>query len=270
MKISIVTINYNNLEGLKKTVSSVVNQTSKEFNYVIIDGGSIDGSKEYLESNNHYFDYWVSEPDKGIYNAMNKGILKATGEYLLFLNSGDYLVNEYALENVVPLLTHNIVAFDCLLEKSGKIVGKRTHIERPTFHYVYKNGFKHQSTFVRSELFNIIGLYNESYKISGDYEFWIRCFLYPKLTCKGVKFTTSVFELGGISQNSDWGAEHKLIENDLLSNVIIDFYLIDDYLRFKKSALNRLFRIESLVLNFSSIKKSIKVYFKTKIKKILV
>lgn len=83
-RLSIITINYNNLEGLKKTVESVVNQTWQEFEYIVIDGGSTDGSATYLESQNDKITYWVSEPDKGIYSAMNKGIAKATGEYLLF------------------------------------------------------------------------------------------------------------------------------------------------------------------------------------------
>ena len=86
-RVSIITINYNNLEGLKRTVESVVNQIWQEFEYIIIDGGSTDGSAEYIENQKENFDYWVSEKDAGIYNAMNKGIKVATGEYLLFLNT---------------------------------------------------------------------------------------------------------------------------------------------------------------------------------------
>ena len=97
-KLTIITINYNNLEGLKRTVESVLNQTWQEFEYIVIDGGSNDGSAEYIESQSEHIDYWVSEPDKGIYNAMNKGIAKARGEYLLFLNSGDHLYSAKVLE----------------------------------------------------------------------------------------------------------------------------------------------------------------------------
>ena len=86
MKISIITINYQNLEGLKKTVQSVINQTYSNIEYIVIDGNSEDGTKEFLESQDSNIEYWISEPDKGIYNAMNKGILKAKGDYLLFLN----------------------------------------------------------------------------------------------------------------------------------------------------------------------------------------
>jgi glycosyltransferase involved in cell wall biosynthesis len=93
MLLSIITINYNNLSGLEKTIQSVLNQTLKNFEFIIIDGGSTDGSKEYNQEKNEFIDCWVSESDNGIYHAMNKGIKMAKGEYCLFLNSGDYLVD---------------------------------------------------------------------------------------------------------------------------------------------------------------------------------
>lgn len=88
MKYSIITINYNNADGLRRTIESVVNQTYKDIEYIIIDGGSTDGSVDVIKEYGSQIDYWVSEPDKGIYNAMNKGILQAHGEYLNFMNSG--------------------------------------------------------------------------------------------------------------------------------------------------------------------------------------
>ena len=82
MKLSIITINYNNCEGLKKTIESVVNQIWRDFEYIVIDGGSTDGSLDVIKEFSSYIDYWVSEPDKGIYNALNKGVVAANGEYL--------------------------------------------------------------------------------------------------------------------------------------------------------------------------------------------
>ena len=99
-QLSIITINYNNLAGLQKTFESVFNQTFQDFEYIVIDGGSTDGSKELIEQYHDKIDYWVSEPDSGIYNAMNKGIVRANGEYLQFLNSGDSLLGENILKNV--------------------------------------------------------------------------------------------------------------------------------------------------------------------------
>ena len=95
MKLSIITVNLNNLEGLKKTYESVVSQTFTDYEWLVIDGGSTDGSREFIEQHQDKFAYWCSEPDKGIYNAMNKGIVRAKGEYLNFMNSGDYFALTY-------------------------------------------------------------------------------------------------------------------------------------------------------------------------------
>ena len=100
MKLSIITINYNNLEGLKKTYESVVCQTWTDYEWIIIDGGSTDGSREFIEEHQDKFAYWCSEPDKGVYNAMNKGIAKAQGEYLNFMNSGDRFYDHQTLNEV--------------------------------------------------------------------------------------------------------------------------------------------------------------------------
>jgi glycosyltransferase involved in cell wall biosynthesis len=91
MKLTIITINYNNKEGLVKTFDSVRVQTWKDFEFIVIDGGSTDGCKELIEQN-HQINYWVSEKDSGVYNAMNKGIRKATGDYVIFMNSGDFFM----------------------------------------------------------------------------------------------------------------------------------------------------------------------------------
>ena len=98
MKVTVITINYNNLHGLKRTIPSVLSQTCDDFEYIVVDGGSTDGSKEYIESQKG-IDQWVSEKDKGIYNAMNKGISMAHGEYCIFMNSGDHFFSTYSLEN---------------------------------------------------------------------------------------------------------------------------------------------------------------------------
>ena len=104
MKISIITVNLNNRDGLQKTIDSVVSQTFKDFEWIVIDGGSTDGSKELIEQYADHITYWVSEPDKGIYNAMNKGIKVSKGEYLFFLNSGDWLWEPNTLLSVAEAM----------------------------------------------------------------------------------------------------------------------------------------------------------------------
>lgn len=100
MKLSIVTINYNNLEGLRNTINSVLSQTFHNYEWIIIDGGSTDGSKELIEQTQQHLSYWCSEADEGIYDAMNKGIAKANGEYINFMNSGDVYASERILQDV--------------------------------------------------------------------------------------------------------------------------------------------------------------------------
>lgn len=103
MKISIITINYNNVEGLKRSIESVVNQTSKDYEYIIIDGGSTDGSVDVIKLYSNRIDYWESEPDRGIYHAMNKGVKLATGEYVIFMNSGDKFYSNEIIADFIKL-----------------------------------------------------------------------------------------------------------------------------------------------------------------------
>ncbi len=237
-KISIITINFNCKTGLKRTFDSIFVQTYIDFEYIVIDGGSNDGSKEVIEFHQNNIDYWVSEKDNGIYHAMNKGIQVAKGEYLLFMNSGDALVNDFNILNKCSLiLKEEIVAFDCFLKKDNIIIGRRTHFENPTLFYVYKNGFKHQSTFIKKSLFQKFGLYNENYKIASDYEFWIRCFLDPTTTSKSYTLPIAIFELNGISQEGNWGEEHHQIEQEFLRHLLLDFKHFEELLTYENSRI---------------------------------
>ena len=123
-KLSIITINYNDKEGLKKTIESVINQTWQDFEFIVIDGGSTDGGKEIIEQYTSKIDYWVSEPDKGIYNAMNKGIRAATGDFVLFLNSRDIFYNNEVLLNADSLISNDFGIY------YGDVIVKKTNSER--------------------------------------------------------------------------------------------------------------------------------------------
>lgn len=200
-KLSIITINYNNLAGLKKTFESVVNQTWQEFEYVIIDGGSIDGSVDYLESQSDNIDYWINEPDKGVYNAMNKGIEVATGEYLLFLNSGDHLFNNKVLSkcnvnlNCYDLITCNI---QMIGDEYSRII---CYPDKLRFSYLFINAVCHQSTFIKKELFSLIGLYDENLKIVSDWKFMILALFKYHCSYAKVNQTLVTYYLDGISSD---------------------------------------------------------------------
>jgi len=248
-KLSIITINYNNAIGLEKTILSILNQTDADLDFIVIDGNSSDDSKSVINKYQNKITYWVSEPDNGIYHAMNKGIEASKSDYLLFMNSGDVLLDDKNILNTcMEKLYEDIVAFDCFLEKENKIVGRRTHIENPTLFYVFRHGFKHQSTFIKRSLFENLGLYNEHYKIAGDYEFWIRCFLQPTTRSKNYTIPIAIFQLDGISQNGGWGKEHKQIEQELLPHLIIDFRRFEKLLPYENSRILKLvIKIQKLV-----------------------
>lgn len=209
-KISIITINFNNLDGLKRTVESVISQTWQEFEYIVIDGGSTDGSVVYIESQSTHFDYWVSEPDKGIYNAMNKGIAKATGEYILFLNSGDHFFNNTVLEkNQNYISEYDLIYFAMLLIGEGTSE-KSCYPDKLSFYNLYKGSLPHPSTFIRAKLFEKIGLYDESYKIASDWKFFINAIFNFHCEYLKVDEILSVFYRDGIS--SDLRNEKMLLE----------------------------------------------------------
>ena len=143
MKLSIITINYNNACDLKQTIQSVIEQTWGDFEYLIIDGGSTDSSLEIIKQYQNQIDYWVSEPDKGVFHAMNKGIEQSSGEYLLMLNSGDCLANNKVLEKVFDLnfYTEDILAGDVFRAAHGKIFEKSYFPAAVSFKTLFNKAF---------------------------------------------------------------------------------------------------------------------------------
>lgn len=208
--LSIITINYNNVLGLEKTIQSVLSQTFKNFEYIVIDGGSKDGSKEYIESQKEFIHYWVSEPDTGIYNAMNKGIKSSEGEYLLFLNSGDVLNGINALEDFINHqgFQGDIIYGDYKYEEGGKIFP-----DRLTPLFFVRTSLPHQSTLFKRAVFDKMGLYDENYKIVSDRAFYIKCFLSNQFIFKHVPYALVVFDLSGVS-NDPLHKEKQTLENE--------------------------------------------------------
>lgn len=219
--LSIITINYNNKIGLEKTVRSVLCQSFKDYEYIIIDGGSNDGSKQYLEFQNNLFHFWVSEPDNGIYNAMNKGIKVANGEYLLFLNSGDFLNDENSLKDFIKNeeFYGDIIYGDYRFEKGFKIFP-----DHLTPLFFARTSLPHQSTFFKRNVFEDMGNYNESYKIVSDREFYIKCFLSNKFTFKHINLPLTVYDLAGVSNNPLFKVQQALENEKMFQEYYGIFY----------------------------------------------
>ena len=201
MKLSIITVNLNNRDGLQKTIDSVVSQTFRDFEWIVIDGGSTDGSKELIEQNADHFAYWVSEPDKGIYNAMNKGIRVARGEYLQFLNSGDWYYEPNALNNAFLRHPSADIAFaDCNLIENGNIIEERQYPDIMSLKEILDFNICHNSTFFKRSLFSD-NLYNEKLKIAADFEFLIKSILLNQ-SFEHIPSTLISYDLAGISSTN--------------------------------------------------------------------
>lgn len=204
-----ITINYNNADGLKKTIESVVSQTFKEFEFIVIDGKSGDSSIEIIKETKQ-IDYWESEKDNGIYHAQNKGAKKATGEYCLFLNSGDCLAEASTLEKVVKQLDKDIVYGDLWTENAK---GERMKAVSPDILGVYHfmiSTLWHPCSFIKRSLFEKYGYYNENFKITGDYEFFIRVVLKNKVSYRHISVPISIFDTSGTSNKP----ENQLLEKE--------------------------------------------------------
>jgi glycosyltransferase involved in cell wall biosynthesis len=206
LKLSIITVNKNNASGLEKTIQSVISQTYTDFEYIIIDGNSTDRSVDKIKKNVAKINYWVSEPDTGIYNAMNKGIQKAQGEYCLFLNSGDWLIDDLILAKLFEELTHieksGIYYTDCMATNHPFIAPKSIDIN-----YLVIHNLNHQNALIKRSLFFEHGLYNEKYRIAADYDFWLREFWTYKTKFTYIETNIAGYNSFGISSLSNFDAE---------------------------------------------------------------
>lgn len=199
MKYSIITINYNNKEGLEKTIQSVLGQTSHDYQYIVIDGGSTDGSTDVIKQYAKQISYWISEPDKGRYNAMNKGIKQATGDYLNFMNSGDTFHSSTVLADVANMeYTEDIITGGFYDREKGI-----KHIIKPqdvTLLTMRKNTFNHQATFYKKELFQK-RLYDENYIIQSDAKFNYLSIIYDNCSVRITDYIVADYDFNGISSN---------------------------------------------------------------------
>ena len=180
-RFSIITVNLNNREGLRRTIESVARQTLRDFELIVIDGGSNDGSTDVLRQHKEDITFWVSEPDSGIYNAMNKGIRLATGDYLNFMNSGDCFYDDGVLARVAGYHSEAdiIVGRDYHYDQTTKRGHASVQPERLTMAHFFMATIDHQSSFIRRELFSG-NLYREDFRLVSD---WI--FFTEQIVCQG-------------------------------------------------------------------------------------
>ena len=233
--ISIITVNLNNKQGLEKTLQSVFCQTFSDYEQIIIDGGSVDGSQRVIDKYRDGISYSVSEKDAGIYAAMNKGIKASSGKWLLFLNSGDWLVDECVLSRFSDFFEDNIDMLygDMqLYDSNNKKFTEKKYSTPLSFGYFQHFTLPHQATLIRSYLFDEIGLYTEKYQLVSDWAFFLLAICRYNKTAKHIDQVVVNFDLEGV------GSKNIRLKEDerkdfLATNFPYFLAEYDDYYRIK-------------------------------------
>ena len=196
--LSVITICYNEKQ-IERTCKSIVSQTWQDFEWIVVDGGSTDGTLDILNKYKDRIDILISEPDKGIYNAQNKGIKLAHGKYLNFMNGGDTFYNSTVLEKVFKGYeqTADVLYGKCCF-KDDKVVHIYPYPSKIVINFWLEYTLSHQASFIKKELFEKYGLYDENYKIAADKEKFI-VFFKNKCSFHCIPYVIATFDMGGIS-----------------------------------------------------------------------
>ena len=236
MVLTIITINRNNAAGLEKTMQSVLNQTRTDFEYVVVDGASTDGSVEVIRRLAEGFGdrlKWVSEPDKGIYNAMNKGIGMASGKYVQILNSGDSLAAPDVVAKLFAALDQEgnpSILYGNMLKDfaDGCIHRDRSFAgEEITFLRFFIGTLNHSPAYIRRSLFQKYGLYDETLKIVSDWKWYLQAIVFGEEKPVYADIDVTLFDMAGISEtNKDLTkAEREQVLREMVPPSILADYV---------------------------------------------
>lgn len=250
MKLSIITINRNNAAGLEKTMRNVAAQTYKEFEYVVVDGASTDGSVEVIKRLEPEFAHlkWVSEPDLGIYNAMNKGIKMASGEYIMILNSADLIYTPTVLEEMLQALNNsggarillgNIIKVGVKRRRKRKSKNAKVQpkpVDSSMFIF-YQSSIPHDAAFIKKDIFDEFGYYDESMKICSDWKLFLDVIALGGVVPMYVDIDMVLFDMSGISESG--GINARIIRKERRSYLkkVIPPSILKDYDRYGSDIL---------------------------------
>lgn len=263
MRYSIITINYNNKDGLIRTIKSVVNQIYEDYEYIIIDGGSNDGSVNIIKQYAKDITYWISEKDNGVYHAMNKGVAQAHGDYLIFMNSGDSFHAPNIL-NSVSDFQDDIICGKVL--KGESTIPSGHHKSTISLVDLMRGSLPHQAMFIKRELMKKHP-YDENYKILSDWKFCIEAIVFDNCSFCNINTIIADYDTSGISTNSNGllPEERGRILKELLPPRIVEDYnrlapvddeLLNQSIILTKTVHARKFikRISRLILHFTNKK----------------
>ena len=235
MTLSIITINRNNAQGLEKTMRSVASQTGRDLEYVVVDGASTDGSVEVIRRMEALFGdrlKWLSEPDKGIYNAMNKGIGMASGDYVQVLNSGDSLVSDEVVGRMLEALKDGgfpSILYGNMLKDmpDGSIFRDRCFAGKAiSLLGLYTGSLNHSSAYIRKSLFEKYGLYDETLKIVSDWKWFLQAIILGEEKPVYADIDVSLFDMNGISvtnKSLDKAERRKVLKELIPATILVDY-----------------------------------------------
>lgn len=308
MKLSIITINYNNAEGLCRTIQSVQSQTFRDLEHIIVDGGSTDGSVEIIEAyasdmarmasgsvlmgtNGDFVAVdsqdstlangiqphevtqpaastqpsikWISEKDKGVYDAQNKGIRLAQGEYCYFLNAGDTFCNEHVLELIFKPLTFNLSPLtstpdilygnEIIVDGNGQRIGIARGVKNPTFVDLYNSCMKHQASFIRRSLFDKYGMYDADMRICSDFDWFFRVIAFhDEVSLQYKDIDIAYFENTGLSyHNPELCAKERqqILDRYMTKRMQRDYALWSKYPRLSRVGENKMVKLLLRIAN---------------------
>lgn len=204
MKISIITVVRNNKETIQSAINSVLSQTYNNIEYIIIDGGSTDGTVDIIKEYQDKVSVFISEPDKGIYDAMNKGIALSSGDVIGILNSDDFYIDEFVIDKVAKELERNI---DCLYadlvyvrsENLNKVVRYYDSSRFTPLKFAYGWMPAHPTFFVKKDIYNKYGVFRTDLKIAADFDLMVRFLYTNKLTYSYIQEPIVKMRIGGVS-----------------------------------------------------------------------
>lgn len=201
-KLSIITICLNSENNIRKTIESVLNQNFKDFEYIVIDGGSQDKTLAIINEYSNLIDYFISEKDFGIFDAQNKGANHSNCNYLLFLNAGDYLCNENVLNNIFSFdFDEDLIYGDIIYQFKNGFKFRKRMPSQITPIFMLLNSLPHPSCLIKRSLFNKIGGFDERIKFSSDYDFFLKALFVENCSYHYLNFPISVFNLDGVSSD---------------------------------------------------------------------